>query len=322
VLPFKDAGLETWVAPGVSNWWRLYPNYNIALPNIRNFARDAQRLGSTGILTATWDDFGEQLFNQTWTGVLFGAAAGWQPGESSIDAFLAAYPRVFHGDTAGHVLAAERALMAAHQQLRATGLGENNEYLFWVDPWSAEGQRASARILPVVRQLRLAAEEAIEHLARAREAGATREPDALDAMELGARRLEILGLKFQFADEVVRMYDRAYQATRDSAARRAMQWYDLADISGINGRLQDLRDAHTLARELYERAWRAENRPYWLGNVLARYDLATQLWITRIDRMNDARLIWARSRTLPTAAELGFAVPARDTTAAGQGTTR
>ncbi|CAA9335255.1 MAG: GH20, partial [uncultured Gemmatimonadaceae bacterium] len=309
LLPFRNAGIETWAAPGVSNWWHVYPNYRVALPNIRNFARDAQRLGATGLLTTTWDDFGEQLFAQTWAGVLFGAAAGWQPGESRVDAFLDAYPRTFHGDGGGHVRRAEERLMAAHALIARSGASANSEYLFWLDPWSTDGRLASARLLPVARELRLLAEAVIEDVAAARRAGATREPDALDAIELGARRLDLIGLKFQFAEESARMYDRLYRASLDSAQKKGVQWYDLADITGINGRLQDLRDAYTLNRELYERAWLAENRPYWLRNVLARYDLSTQLWLGRADAMQRARQQWARSRTLPPAAEIGFPAP-------------
>ena len=284
----------------------MYPNNANALVNIRNFVRDAQRLGSTGVLTTSWDDDGESIINQAWMGVLFGAAASWQAGESSIEEFERAYPRVFHGDTAGHVETAERRLIAAHELLKANGLVDASDYLFWLDPWTREGQFTAAKIRPIARQLRLLAEDAIEHVARARAAGALREPDALDAIELGARRMDLIGMKFQFTDEIVEMYGTAYAKTRDSAAARTVRWYELADISGINGRLQDLRDGYTLTRELYERAWRAENRPYWLQNVLAHYDLSTQLWVDRADRMWQARQLWARTRGLPPPSEIGI----------------
>jgi hypothetical protein len=95
------------------------------------------------------------------------------------------------------------------------------------------------------------------------------------------------------------MYDRARDTTSKAPQR------DLADVTGTNGRLQDLRDALSLIRDEYEKAWLRENRPYWLHNVLARYDLATQLWIERGDTVNLARQEWYRSHRLPTAESLG-----------------
>ncbi|HZI41842.1 MAG TPA: hypothetical protein VFD67_09065, partial [Gemmatimonadaceae bacterium] len=260
-------------------------------------------------LNTTWDDDGEALFNQTWYAVLFGAAASWQPGESSIDDFQRSFGRTFHGDTTGLIDAAQRQLIAAHALLQRQGVGDANDFLFWLDPYTDEGMLTADRIRPVLREVRLLAESALVNVAAARRVQPKlRETDALDAMELGARRVDFIGMKFQFADEISGMYARAAASdtTRDG---RTNAGRELSDITGINGRTQDLRDGYTLTRELYAKAWARENKPYWEGNVLARFDKATQLWIDRMDRMTRARREWSRTRRLPPPDSVGIRVP-------------
>jgi hexosaminidase len=301
--PFRDAGMETWVAPGVSNWNRVWPDFRIALPNIRGFILAGQQSGSTGVLNTSWDDDGEALFNETWYGVLFGAAASWQAGPSSIEQFQAGYGRVFHGDTTGLVDRAQRQLMAAHALLAGADLGDATNRLFWLDPWSDAGRGVTEAIMPIVSQLRLEAESALVFVAQAR-AQPLAETDALDALELGARRIELIGMKYQFAEEIVRMYAEA----RDSVGT-ARAGDLLLEISQVNGRMQDIRDAFTLDRELYQAAWLRENRPYWIENVLARYDIEIQRWITRGDQVSEARRAMARNKSLPGNREIGIPEP-------------
>jgi len=299
ITPFRNAGMETWVAPGVSSWNRVYPDNAVALVNIQRFVRDGQRLGATGLINTSWDDDGEALFNQVWYGALFGAAAGWQQGESSIDQFASSFGQVFHGDTLGYIDRAQQKLSAAHALLSHAGVGDASDYLFWLDPWSDEGQLVAQKIRPVTHDVRILAESAMVFIAMADHPG-MRELDAIDAMAVGARKIDFIGMKFQFADDVVQMYARASDTTSKSASR------DLADVTGVNGRLQDLRDGYSLIRDEFEKAWLRENRPYWIHNVLARYDLATQLWINRGDRINASRQQWYRTRRLRPAADIGI----------------
>ncbi|HZD77039.1 MAG TPA: glycoside hydrolase, partial [Acidobacteriaceae bacterium] len=83
---------------------------------------------------------------------------------------------------------------------------------------------------------------------------------------------------------------------------------DLGEISSANGRCQDLRDGYTLTRELFEQAWLRDNRPYWLQNVLAQYDMATQLWIARSREFDSLRAQLSRTHKLPKAEEIGVPV--------------
>jgi len=313
ILPFTNAGLETWVAPGVSNWSRLYPNNNEALGNIRAFVRDGQRLGATGELNTVWNDDGEGIFDQNWFGILFGAAAGWQPGESSEDAFTASYGLAFHGDATGKIDQAQQAIRAAQALLKMADLGDARDSYFWVDPFSAQGQRIAEKMRAIAAELRLDAESAIADLAQARAAGSLQNPEALDALELGARRIDFVGLKFQAADDCVSLYGQArVLAAGGDKTRRSEVATLLHTISSTNGRMQDIRDGYTLLRELYRQAWLRDNRVYWLQTNLDRYDQSAQLWITRGDRWQTQVIQqWNETHTLPTPEEAGLPAAAQ-----------
>ncbi len=303
LTPFHGTGMQTWVAPGVSNWSMTYPDNNTALKNIQGFVRDGQKMGSTGMLNTSWGDDGEEIFNQTWYGVLFGAAAAWQKGESSIPDYQRAFGLQFHGDTTGKIDAAQQHLMLAHAALSKAGAGNGHDFLYWVDPYSPEGLEIAKKVRPAIPDLRVHAESASVLIAQARRLQPQlREQDALDAMDMGARRLDLIGMKFQFADEMV----KAYAAATDPARTKPVSWIDLADISGINGRLQTMREAYVLGRELYERSWRAENRPYWLHNVLGRYDAAILLWWNRSLMADGARREFNRTKKVPPADRMGL----------------
>lgn len=135
IKPFTDAGFETWVAPGINNWSRVYPNGNLGLYNIQQFTRDGQRLGCDGQLNTIWNDDGEGLANMDWYGILFGAAAAWQPGESNIPQFQDSFGQVFHGDLSGKIDEAHKEFMTIHSIIRDQAhAGDANDANFWADP--------------------------------------------------------------------------------------------------------------------------------------------------------------------------------------------
>jgi hypothetical protein len=306
IEPFRKAGIETWVAPGDANWNLVYPDANTAFGNIQGFVRDGQRLGSTGAMITVWNDDGEGLFNQDWYGVLFGAVAAWQPGESNIAAYQAAYGAAFHGDASGKVDQAEAELMLANQTLGKAHVDFSSDGLFWLDPWSAEGRVVGAKLLPVAQELRLHAEQAIVLLAQAHAANPQlRETDALEAMDLGARRLDLIGMKWELSQEIAQNYAIALAQQHDK--HLSDQTHNLLDeISSNNGRFQDLRDAYSATKGEYARVWLGENRPYWLDNVLVRYDLQIQKWQQRGWRFEEVVRMFESGKELPTAEALGL----------------
>ena len=132
-------------------------------------------------------------------------------------------------------------------------------------------------------------------------------PDAIDALELGARRLDFIGLKFQLSDEIIQGYARAQIAanSNDPAIHKTAPT-ELSNIRGINGRLRDLIDTYSLLRDLYQQAWLRSNKPYALRPVLEHYDSTIQLWLTRNEKFRSAQKQYADSKSLPSGFDLGL----------------
>jgi hexosaminidase len=164
--------------------------------------------------------------------------------------------------------------------------------------------------MPILHKVRIHAENAITLVREAKRAAPLRETDALDAIELGAYRLDTIGLKFEEASEISQIYQDAYahesESPRRVAGQRPRVELDLMDISDIQGRCQDLRNAYSESRQLYQSLWLRENRPYALQNVLARYDIAIQLWTARGDKFQDVLHHWQATNHLPTQEEVGL----------------
>jgi hexosaminidase len=300
ILPFKKAGLETWIAPGDANWNQVYPIEKTALDNISGFVESGQRLGSTGVLTVDWNDDGEGLFNQDWFGLLFGAAAGWQPGKSDSAAYESTFGQSFYGDHTGDIEKAQADIIAAEDLI---DVGDD---VFWLDPWSPAGIAKGDKLRAHIPAARLHVEDAINLIETALANNPDlREQSALRAMELGARRIDFIGLKFQLSDEMRSQYARAY-AMKDDRSKDAQTNDLLYSISSMNGRCQDLRDGYSLLKTLYRDSWLAENRPYWLDNVLVRYDLRIQQWQKRGDDFTTLINTWQHTKVLPAPAETGL----------------
>lgn len=303
--PYTRAGMETWVAPGVNNWNRVWPNYDTALRNMQGFIAAGKKAGATGVLNTIWNDDGEGLFAEDWYGVLYGAAASWQPSPPDIAQFAGDYGVVFHGDTLGRVAAALQALTSAHLALARAGLGDGKDALFWVDPWTAMGEADAKKLRPVMAEVRTNAEHALVAVADARREAGLRETPALDAMDLGAQRMDFLAFKVETADRIAETYRRLYSEREDQVRSREIG-RELFVLSGAYGRTQDLRDGYGYLKDEFSRVWLRENRPYYLGNILAEYDVAMDLWVERGNRLREARQQWLETRTLPAPETIGI----------------
>jgi hypothetical protein len=314
--PFADSGFQYWVAPSINNYRQIWPNQQQALEDIQGFTRDGQKMGANGQLNTLWNDDGESLANENWYGILFGAACAWQSGESSIPQFEQSYGAVFHGDTTGLIDNAQQELTDAMTLLRENKLsvsGDGSDGLFWMDPWSKDGQQTAAAMRPVATPLRMHAEKAIELVARARLMNPQlREQDALDAMDFAARRLDFVGLMFQLSDEMIHGFAQIQATAAGPDWRHAKPGVAsmFSDINSVNGRLQDLTYGYSQLRDMYQQQWLRSYRPANLRPVLERFDYTIALWLSRIDKVHTLQKEWGRDHAFDPAAVTALGIPA------------
>jgi len=299
--PYKDAGLDVFVSPGANNWNRIFPNLDVAFINIKNFVRDGQKYGALGMLNTTWDDDGESLFGMTWPAIVFGAECSWRKGEAGIESFKTNYDWAFYRNTDNTFRDAIQELSRSHSIIRTAGLGEAYDSLFWENPFTELGAQSAQKSLPVARDLRLAAERSLQSLYRNR-SKAHANSDTLDYLIFAAMRLDLLGMKIQFANEIGKYYWDAYLNMSDRSRVRR----DLNEITSINARLEDLRDATTRLRGMYSELWLKENRAYWLGNVQIRYDNMASQFQSKIQQVQAAGQQYREQQVLPTPQQMGF----------------
>jgi hypothetical protein len=127
-------------------------------------------------------------------------------------------------------------------------------------------------------------------------------------MDLGARRLDLIGMKFELTQEIADAYAQALARPHDKEHDDDTQNI-LDEIAGNNGRCEDLRDAYSAIKAEYSQVWLGENRPWWLNNVTVRYDLAIEEWQRRGMRIETATWDFGNGKPLPPASSLGIPGP-------------
>jgi hexosaminidase len=301
IKPYRDAGLRVIVAPGANNWNQVWPNFDAAFVNIRNFVRDGENLGAIGMINTTWNDDGESIYGMTWPALVFGAAAGWQAGESDIEQFKNSYDWAFYRNSGTTVRDALENLDHSHKLLANLKISLETDELFWADPFTPEGAKLMQTMLPAAAEMRIGAEQALESLYRNQDKMHANKATLAD-IELGAWRWDTLGMKAQFMQEINHFYWDAYQNQTDTG--RVDE--DLAEITDTNARLEDLRDATIRLREMYLQAWLREYQPYWLDNVLIRYDTLAREFEKKIIDVRQARREYEATKMLASPQDLGL----------------
>ena len=297
IKPFKDAGLDQFVCPGAHNWNQIFPNIEAASKNIANFVRDGQQAGALGMMNTTWDDDGESLFESAWYPITLGAAASWQEGTLDLQKFDRDFDWTFFRADGAQFMKVTHALGGIPTLLNA---GTTDE-LFWRDPFTTQFQNQTRNMAERTSSMRLLAEQALEALIQ-NDKLARRNRAALSAMRLAAQRYDHLGRRMEVVQRFSNQYWDAYLNLGDRAKVRKLRYY----TGAIYNNLREMAEELSILKEAYRQQWLAENRPYWLESILARYDSMIRMWLNQSRGMDEALRKYETTSTLPNPEEFGL----------------
>ena len=313
--PFQDHGNKIFVCPWVGNTSVMVPDYEEAAYNIEHFLTDGKKVGAIGTIITVWNDDGETLYSPGWWSIVYGAACAWEPGLTNVKEFNQKYDWDFYRNTDHRFADALMSLSHVNEIMRAgkpatsfdMKYGGASDRLFWHDPFSPTGRKDVEKMLPVASLIRHTAENAYTVFADSA-SRARRNADTLQSMRFAALRIDALGMRYQFAQEISDRYADA--VAQQSGKNHSMAAGDLEDIQSTNGRLEDLRDYTTRLTELYRRLWLSENMPTWMPNMLQLYKRNSDLWQDLIAKFSNIRYGFYDGQPLPSAESLGL-LPAK-----------
>lgn len=282
IKPLADAGHPTLVTPAIFNWNEIFPDYQHTFANINGMVAAGKKFKTLGLINTGWTDCGQTLYRQSLPGIAFGAVAGWQSGPVDTNRFFADYTRVEYPPGEAREVAAALEELSQCEEMFETLLKDPTQHAFWKDPLEpALLARIEAHQVSY-RQARLLAEEAEEHIHRAKEF-APKDP-TLNSLMVAARLFDYLGMKSLYAAE----WDGYFKQLQANPDPKLVTLYlGVQIVQQGNGMLADLTDAITGLRGAYREAWLEESTPYRLDAALMRWDAESRHWLETWHRVND-----------------------------------
>ena len=283
------------IASGVTCWNQIAPDFPRSFENIDTFLAAGRRSGAMGIINTIWADDAQMLMRMTWPGMAYGAAAGWQAGPMDGKTFFADYAGLaYPAPVAPDVATALDDLARSEIELQKV-LGEQTMLALWTDPFAPPMLKKCAEHRDELRQTRLLAEDAEEHLDRALSVGG--DPTTLSSLLFASRLLDYAGQRFQIAPELEEMW-RRLGPKRPKGEVWWNEWSSQVTYQD-HSRLVDLMDAVAELRDAYRAEWLVEYTPYRLGSALGRWDAEYEYW----------RRLQSRLETFSNGSREGAALP-------------
>jgi hypothetical protein len=299
VAPFAKQKIPQVIAPGIWCWDEITPDFFRTFENIDGFLSDGRKYGAMGMINTGWTDASQVLYRTALPGMAYGAAAAWQAEPMNREQFFTDYAGlVYPGPVAAEVAPALDALAKAQQRLE-TVLGSETTLRLWDDPLAPARLERYANGRASLHEIRLLAEEAQDHLARAM--AMKNDTYSLPSLLLGARMLGYATMKCIYAVEIAGFWKTLGPKPRHDDVQFYVGWQTSARN---HGRIGDLMDEISDLRGVYRSAWLTEYTEHRLQSVLGRWDAEYEYWRRLQGRLWDVMHTFKEGDTLPSLEEL------------------
>jgi hypothetical protein len=280
--PFAKAGIPMIVQTASINWHWFYPAFEVSFQNVDLLIRAGRKYNAVGYIQSGWTDDPQTLMRLSWPDMAYGSIASWQSKPINQNSFFSNYARVIYPSAlAATVEKAHLALMRSESLVRKA-VGQTDNAL-WEDPFSVKSLKMYESNKENLHKGRLAAEEAQIYLRDALTFGI--DTISLFAMQVGAKELDLLALKYLYAGTIADMHNK-YGKKRDAKEFGMM----MGEITAYyHSKTVDLFDAVVETKEMFRQAWLNEYTSFRLGIPMAKFDMELQYWFKIQKRLDTLR---------------------------------
>lgn len=271
---FAQHRVQIMVAPAVSDWNEIFPDYRTSLINMAGMVQAGNAIHALGMINTLWSDSAMATHRTAWPGIAYGAAAAWQQQPPPSEGF-------FHVYAALHIpLELRTEFVRTYEELSAgetllkESLGDATLFRLFDAPFDPNYLARARSHRTKLIEARVHIQNALDEL----DIWKSRSANGIEVKTLleQAHAMDYSALRALYAVEIE---DQFRNLPEKPDAEEVRFWLNRETASWSHSRTLDLIDrAGTIEDEVRE-ACLAESLPFRLNTALARWSREQQNWI-------------------------------------------
>lgn len=271
---FKQFDVPLMVAPAISDWDDIFPDYATSFQNIQGMITAGRAVNAKGMVNTIWSDSAMALHSVDAPGIAYSAAASWESSTVPSRDFFRRFSGINRTREESTAVAIVYEELSSAETLYKDSFGAEPVFRSFDMPFSATYLQTARVHSAELIKVRLHTEAALDHLQSLASSGYT--GNDLAALIADARWLDYAALRGLYVVEIADNFealpaiptadDLQFRLGRETASRNHSRVDDLIDRAGE-------------CLEAYRAAWLSESTRYRLSSAEMRFMREQQFWI-------------------------------------------